>query len=314
MATHRLDATRENLHGLFSPDLPPVLTVDAGDTVRFETLDAGWYLAPVTGDPERDKVFQREPGRDDGHALTGPVAIRGAEPGMTLEIEIGEAVPGPWGWTRAGRVPTSLNQRLGVAEQAGLLSWTLDLDRMVGRNQLGYEIPLRPFMGLMGMPPADPGLHRTRPPRVTGGNLDCKELIAGSRLYLPIAVPGALFSTGDGHAAQADGEVSGTSIECPMERVDLTFHLRDDLRLTTPRADTPAGWITFGIHPDLDEAMVIALEAMLDLMGELFDMTRIEALAMASVTVDFHITQVVNEIPGVHAILPRGVISRTRFR
>lgn len=229
---------------------------------------------------------------------------------MTLRIDIGHARPRSWGWTGAGGVETPLNERLGMVERSGVLIWDLDLERMLGRNQLGYQIPLRPFLGLLGMPPDEPGTHPTRPPRLTGGNLDCKELIEGSALYLPIAVAGGLFSTGDGHAAQADGEVSGTSIECPMEEAELTFHLLEDLHITAPRANTPAGWITFGFHPDLNEAMLMALEAMLNLMAEQFGMTRPEAVAMASVTVDLHITQLVNQIPGVHAILPHTAIRR----
>jgi acetamidase/formamidase len=138
--------------------------------------------------------------------------------------------------------------------------------------------------------------------------MDCKELVAGSTLYLPIPVPGALFSVGDGHAAQGDGEVCGVAIECPMELVDLTFRLRDDVRLTTPRANTPVGWITLGFDEDLNEATVLALIAMLDLMTELYGLSRPDALALASLVVDFRITQVVNGVRGVHALLPHGAI------
>jgi acetamidase/formamidase len=151
-------------------------------------------------------------------------------------------------------------------------------------------------------------VHSTIPPRVTGGNIDCKELGVGSTLYLPIAVEGGLFSTGDGHAVQGDGEVSITAIECPMDRVDLTFELVDDMPLTTPVANTPAGWITLGFHEDLDEALVIALEAMLTLMKRLHGLERLDALALASLTVDCRITQVVNGVRGVHAVLPHGAI------
>ena len=139
--------------------------------------------------------------------------------------------------------------------------------------------------------------------------MDCKELVAGSTLYLPIPVPGALFSVGDGHALQGDGEVCGTAIECPMERVDLTFRLREDLRLTTPRANTAAGWITLGFHEDLDEAIMIALSAMLDVMCEQYGLQRPDALALASLVVDMRITQLVNGVRGVHAVLPHGAIT-----
>ena len=180
----------------------------------------------------------------------------------------------------------------------------------MGIDQYGHAVRLRPFMGVLGMPPAEAGWHRTAPPRPCGGNLDCKELIAGSTLYLPIAVPLGLFSVGDGHAAQGDGEVSGTAIECPMERVRLTFDLLPDLRLTTPRAETPAGWLTLGMATDLHEAAMIALDAMVDLLGERLGLVRREALALASVAVDLHVTQLVNGgVLGVHALLPHGAIA-----
>jgi acetamidase/formamidase len=167
-------------------------------------------------------------------------------------------------------------------------------------------------MGVMGMPPDVPGVLPTAPPRDCGGNIDCKELVAGSTLYLPIAVPGGLFSVGDGHGAQGDGEASGTAIECPMERVNLTFDLHPDLRLRAPRANTPAGWITFGFHEDLDEATIQATDGMLQLLGEQYGLARPEALAIASIVVDLRITQIVNGVRGVHAVLPHGALTRTQ--
>lgn len=133
-------------------------------------------------------------------------------------------------------------------------------------------------------------------------------MVAGSTLYLPIPVPEALFSVGDGHAVQGDGEVSGVAIECPMERVDLTFHLRNDIHLTTSRANTSIGWITLGFHENLHEASLIALEAMLDLMVEQYHLPRPQALALASLVVGLHVTQIANGILGVHAILPHKAI------
>ena len=163
----------------------------------------------------------------------------------------------------------------------------------------------------MGVPPAEPGRHSTIPPYWHGGNLDCRELVAGATLYLPVTVPGALLSVGDGHAAQGDGEVSGTAIECPIERADLTLDVLPDLfgaPVTTPVARTPAGWVTMGVADDLDEAMAIALDAMLDVMAALHGVGRSDALALASVVVDLRVTQVVNQVVGVHAVLPWGAV------
>jgi acetamidase/formamidase len=312
MAYYVVEPERRTLHGRFSRDLPPALTIDPGDTVRFRTLDAGWNLEPRrSADPadQPRKFAPRVAERDDGHALCGPVAVRGARPGMTLGVRIDSLRTGAWGWTAAGGWESSLNRRLDVAAGPGtFLLWTLDPDALEGRDQHGHRVGLRPFMGVMGLPPDEPGWHPSWPPRPTGGNLDCKELVAGSTLYLPIAVPGALFSVGDGHAVQGDGEVSSTGIECPMEHVDLAFSLHETPRLSTPRADTPAGWVTFGFHEDLDEAAAIAIDAMLDLLGERHGVPRLEALGLASLIVDVRVTQLVNGVRGAHAILPHDAL------
>jgi acetamidase/formamidase len=307
-----LPPSREFLHGAFSREIPPVLTIDSGDTVVFGTLDASWCVEPRTAAGPQDTSHRMEPIHprwQDGHCLTGPVAIRGAEPGMTLEIQIGEIVPGPWGWTVAGGWPHDVNERLGFTEDGNrFFRWSLDAERMVGRNQHGHEVQLRPFMGVMGMPPPEPGEHPTPPPRPTGGNLDCKELVAGSTLYLPIAVPGGLFSVGDGHAVQGDGELCVTALECPMERVQLTFHVREDISISSPRIKTRDAWITLGLHEDLQKATYAAIESMLDLMVELYGVERQQAFGLASLVVDLRITQIVNGVRGVHAVLPFGAL------
>ena len=148
------------------------------------------------------------------------------------------------------------------------------------------------------MPPPEPGVHSTGPPRRWGGNIDCKLLVAGTTLYLPIPVDGALLSAGDGHGAQGDGEVSGTAIECPLERAQLTLDLRDDLDLRMPVARTADAWVAFGFDEDLDTAAELALETMLDLMERERGFDRGHALALASVAVDLHVTQVVNGVEG----------------
>ena len=315
MALYTIEPERKSLHGHWSRDLPPVLTVQPGDTVRFRTLEAGWSLAPrQTSDREEARAMfePRDPQTDSGHALCGPIWVEGAEPGMTLEVRIDALTPGNWGYVYAGGWPTPLNDRLGVSASGVTQNWALDTDAMTARNQHGFSVPMRPFLGVMGMPDNVPGIQSTTPPRRTGGNLDCKELVGGSSLFLPVAVRGGLFSAGDGHAAQGDGEASGLAIECPMARADLTFLLHPNLALTTPRAETPAGRLTLGFGATLDEAMGNALDAMLDWMGEEYGVSRPDALALASVAVDLRVTQVVNGVQGVHALLPPGALSRAR--
>ncbi|AIE86152.1 Acetamidase/Formamidase [Fimbriimonas ginsengisoli Gsoil 348] len=228
---------------------------------------------------------------------------------MTLEVSIDEIQIGSWGWTSAGGWPHDCHKRLGFVDSGEtFMLWSLDRDRMVGRNQHGHEVALRPFMGVMGMPTDEPGEYSTAPPRATGGNLDCKELVQGTTLYLPVEVPGALFSVGDGHAAQGDGELCVTAIECPMERVQLTFRLRDDFPIATPHARAPDAWITLGLHEDLQEATYRAIEAMLDLMVREHGFSRGDAYALASLVVDLRITQIVNGVRGVHAVLRDGAV------
>lgn len=309
MHLYHIEPERRTLHGHFSRDLPPVLTIESGDTVVFKTLDAAWNLEPPAAPSVQPRKFEpRDPELDKGHALCGPVEIRGAQPGMTLEVAIRDVRPGPYGFTFAGGWSSEINDRLGVSGKGTLVSWQLDAEAMLGRNQLGHTVTLHPFMGIMGLPPAEPGIHPTPPPRFCGGNIDCKELVAGTTLYLPITVPGALFSTGDGHGAQGDGESATTAMECPMDRVELAFTLNEDMRLATPRALTPEGWICMGFDKDLDEAAAVALDAMLGLIGEQYGLGRTDALALASVVVDLRVTQIVNGVKGVHAVLPHGAI------
>lgn len=309
---HYLSPERATLHGQFSRDLTPALTVDSGDLVRCRTLDVTWGLEARRPDGTRETFGPRESPRDDGPCLLGPIAVRGARPGHVLEVHVEAVVPGPYGWTFAGETGffnTGLNRVLGVAEGEPLLvRWSLDADAMIGTSHLGHRVHLRPFLGTLGLCPGDPGWQSAWPPRRTGGNLDCKELVAGTVLYLPVEVEGALLSLGDGHAAQGDGESSGTAIECPMERVDLRLVLREDLSLDAPRAHTPAGWITFGFGESLEAAVAEAINRMLDLLQARHELNRKEALALSSVAVEARITQLVNGTVGAHAILPHGVL------
>jgi acetamidase/formamidase len=305
MTVHSIEPVRANLHGHFSRELPPILTIESADRVRCSTVDAGW------SEPYRENPFVRGPklpGRDmeidSGHALCGPIEIRGAHAGDVLEVRIHRVKTANWGWSGAGKWSTAWNNRIRV--ESGIeyrTDWGLDSELLVATSSAGHRVKMRPFLGVMGMPPDLPGRHHTFPPRFCGGNIDCRELVPGSTLYLPIAVEGALFSLGDGHAAQGDGEVAGPAIECPMSDVEVELIVRNDMKLSMPRAKTPIGWIAFGFNEDLNEAMYEALAGILDVMEEQLGYERVEAVAMASVLVDLHVTQIVNGVRGVHAIL-----------
>jgi acetamidase/formamidase len=302
---HEIPLERRTLHGHFSRELEPVVEIASGDVIGFSTLDAGWGLEPPRADgSERRRFEPLEPELDAGHPLIGPVTMRNARAGMTLEVRIEAVRVGPYGLTVAGGWSTPLNDRLGVSSgESRVLAWELDADAGTARDRDGREVALAPFLGVLGMPPPEPGVHPTGPPRVWGGNLDCKELVAGTTLFLPVPVDGALFSAGDGHARQGDGEVSSTAIECPLDRVELGLALREDFELTTPVARTPDSWIALGLGGSLDEANGNAIDAMLALMGRELGLERRDALALASVVVDLRVTQVVNGVVGVHAVL-----------
>jgi acetamidase/formamidase len=309
---HEIPLERRTLHGHFSCDLEPVLAIDPGDTIAISTLDAGWGLE--AGSWDRRRFEPRDPELDAGHPLIGPIEVRGARAGQTLEIRIDAIRVGRYGFTDAGGWPNALNTRLGVDDGDTLaLWWELDADAGVGRDQHGREVDLRPFLGVLGMPPGESGTWPTGPPRVWGGNLDCKELVAGTTLFLPIPVDGALFSAGDGHARQGDGEVSQLAIECRVERAELTIGVRDEPELRTPIAWTPDAWLVLGLDEDLDEAAASAVEGMIELMEREHGLERRDALALASLVVDLRVTQVVNGVKGVHAVLPHDAIRFTRI-
>jgi acetamidase/formamidase len=301
--THEIPLERRTLHGHFSRDLTPILTIQSGETVAFSCLDSAWNVAPG------QKFEPREEELDQGHALVGPIEVRGARAGQTLAVRIDEVRIGSFGATTAGGWSTPLNDRLGMSEGATrVVQWSLDADAGVGSDPQGRAVELRPFPGVLGMPPPEPGTHPTAPPRRWGGNIDCKELVAGTTLFLPIPVDGALFSAGDGHARQGDGEVSQTAIECPLDRLELTLSIADRPELETPIAWTPEAWLTFGFDEDLDEAAALATDAMLELMRRELEIDRVDALALASVLVDLRVTQLVNGVRGVHAVLRHDAI------
>jgi acetamidase/formamidase len=306
MTEHHLDPAPDTVTDVFSREKEPVLTVDAGDTVVVRSLDASGYLS------RQEKPGEKRPTLIDpsrGHCLTGPIAVRDAEPGTVLAVHLRSLRPDDWGWTVSAAKDNRLTRRLGLAGgPPSWLLWELDNEAGTGTDDRGHTVSLAPFLGVVGLPPDEPGEHSTVPPRtVGGGNIDCRELVAGSTLYLPVTVPGALLCLGDGHAAQGDGEVSGTAIECPMT-TEVTLDVLTEAPVAGIHADTPAGRITFGFDEDLDEAMADALDAMLSWMQSLYGLGKADALALASPSVSLRVTQVANGVWGVHALLPTGAI------
>ncbi len=312
MATHRIAASPETIRwGIFDAAFPPLLTVQSGDTVVLECLSGTPETLPplergFTIPPALLDIHRANPPRMSGHILTGPVAIAGAEPGDTLEVRIDAIELGSdWGYCGfrplAGTIPEDFPER-----------WLshIAVDQKAGTCQLpwGPELALSPFFGVMGVaPPPNYGAISTKEPREHGGNLDNKELGAGATLFLPVWVPGANFSAGDGHGVQGDGEVCINALETCLTGT-FTFVLHKGARLATPRGETATHYISMGLNEDLDLAMKQALREMIAFICARTNLSREEAYATCSLAVDFHVTQTVNGEKGVHGMLRKGLL------
>ncbi|MCB5176383.1 acetamidase/formamidase family protein [Microvirga lenta] len=314
MAEHRLDASPDTVHwGYFDAGLAPLVTVDSGDTVTISTVSGSPEVmpkAPLAVPEALSAIHATRTPKLPGHICTGPVAIWGAKAGQVLEVRI-KAIDlhYDWGFTYVAPLKGALPDDF---DEMHLMHIPLDRDRMTGRLPWGLELPLKPFFGVMAVaPPAAWGALSTLPPRRNGGNLDNKELVAGTTLYLPIHVDGALFSVGDGHGVQGDGEVCVTAIETGLIGT-FELHLRDDMRLTWPMAETETHVMTMAFDPDLDQCVVIALRDMIDLIVARTGIEKTEAYALCSLAADLRITQVVNGNKGVHVMLEKSLLQKGR--
>lgn len=313
--TTRLTASPETCAwGYFDATLRPVLEVRSGETVVVETVSGGPDHIPSAGSgfripPELLDIHARSPRQLPGHILTGPIAVAGAKPGHVLEVQILDVkLRQDWGWNLirplSGTLPDDFpNARTEIIP--------LDREAMTARLSWGLDLPLRPFFGVMGVaPPSNWGRISSIQPRAHGGNIDNKELVPGTTLFLPVFVEGALFSCGDGHAAQGDGEVCVTAIETALEGT-FRLVLREDMALTRPRALTPTHLVTMGLHEDLDRCAEIALRDMIDWIVERAGLSREDAYMLCSLAGDLRITQTVNGNKGVHMMMETALLERT---
>jgi len=315
MKLHNLPATCETVHlGGFSPHLKPALWVESGDRIQVETL-TGFSIVdrapPQFVPPALRQIAQQLPSDrrvgSGSHLLTGPICIHGAEAGDLLEIQLESITPGvPIGFNAIRPGWGALPDRF---TQPALRFIPLDLSNHLAEfpPQSGIRIPLQPFFGILGVATAEAN-RSSIPPGIYGGNLDNRHLQAGSRLFLPVFLPGALFSIGDGHAAQGDGEVNGTAIETSMNGI-LRLILHKDLKWTAPVAETPTDYITLGLGSTLEQAFTAALEQMISFLQRFLNLSAEDAYVLCSLAVNFHITQVVNQPQkGVHGLLPKAIV------
>ncbi len=302
--------------GYYDPASKPVLKIKSGDTVEVQTLLAGSptrlreaFLPAEEVEQALKDVFNEVKDKGPaGHILTGPIFIEGAEPGDTLEVRIQDVkLAIGYGFTgfipKRGFLPEDFDRtRFRIIR--------LDEKRMVGHFGKGIEIPLRPFFGCLGVaPPPSAGRVSSGPPGVHAGNLDNKELVAGTTLFIPVHVSGALFSVGDGHAAQGNGEVCLTAIETSL-RGTFQFVVRKDLKLRWPRAETPRHYIVMGLDKDLTKATKLAVREAIDFLVTHKHLSPDEAYMLTSLAVDFCITQLVDGTLGVHGLIPKEIFKK----
>jgi acetamidase/formamidase len=307
-----LEPSPDTVHwGFFDARLTPHLAIASGERITITTVSGTRELMPAPPlkiPPALPAIHDKIAPRLGPHICTGPVAVKGARPGQVLQVDIEAIEPFyDWGYNAvrplAGALPYDFpeNRFIHIVLDRAKKSWRLPW---------GQEVPLAPFFGVMAVaPPPAWGAISTAPPRQNGGNLDNKELVAGTTLYLPIFVPDALFSVGDGHGVQGDGEVCITAVETGLTG---TFRLtvRDDMRLDWPLAETPTHMITMAFDPDLDDCVVIALRQMLDLICARAGLDRYQAYTLCSLAADLRVTQVVNGNKGIHVMLDKRYLKR----
>ena len=311
-AQHTLEPTpRTVVWGYYDATTPPVLRIKSGESVDIHTLGvASPQRLEAAGVPPNQveqalRDIHRELKSAGPHILTGPIYIEEAERGNVLEVRIRSVRPAvPYAMNFFNRTGGFLPEDFPSGREKLV---PLDEARGVARFSDAIEIPLRPFFGSMGVaPPLEAGRFASGPPSIHAGNLDNKELVAGTTLFIPIHVKGALFHAGDGHAAQGDGEVDLTGLETSL-RGTLQFVVRKDMQLTWPRAETPTTFITMGFDKDLTMAARIAVREMIDFLSKEKKMSREDAYMLCSVAVDLRITQVVDGNVGVHAVLQKSL-------
>ncbi len=302
--------------GHFSAGSNPALTVESGDIVTIETAAAmepeeidRSGVVPPSAVPDYVRAIYRDV-KDRGpgpHVLTGPVAVNGAEPGDVLEVRIlAIDLAVDYGYNRQRPYTGALPE-----EFPGVFQRFIKIDRTAKKAEVapGVTIALdHPFFGTMGVaPPPSMGRISSGPPGIHTGNIDNKDVAAGTTLFMPVYAPGALFAVGDAHAAQGQGEVDLTAIETGLRGM-FQFIVRKDLKLTWPRAETPTHWIVMGLNPNLEEAMKIAVRETIGFITQRFPkLSREEAYMIASVAVDYHVTQVVDGTKGIHGMIPKSI-------
>lgn len=315
---HVVESNKESVHlGVFDTTLAPLLTVESGDTIIFPNTWSHFLneLQPGVPVDKLAKLRTDNPGRGP-HSIIGPIAVNKAEPGDVLEIRYKKFEPFTWGavFNNPGTLGTGLLPQDYPQGQVKYLE--LDLHAMKGKFAPEISVPLKPFQGTLGVappdgyyPPLTPGVTSSVPPGPHGGNLDLSELSEGSSLFIPVWKPGALIFTGDSHAVQGDGEINLSALETRMKEMRIQVILHKQKKFDWPVAETHTHWIVFGLDKDLNVAMTLAARNAIKFLASRAKLTELDAYALCSIAVSFRVTQVVDIIRGVHAMIPKSLFS-----
>lgn len=303
--------------GVFDENLPPILKIDSGDTISYTNTWSHFLnqMQPGVSIEKLADLRKSNPGRGP-HSIIGPVAVNGAETGDVLEVRYKKFRPFPWaavfnnpGSLKTGLLPDDF-------PQGQVKYFDLDLKKMSTQFAPGINVPLQPFQGTLGVappdnyyPPLSKGVTSSVPPGPHAGNVDLRELSEGSTFFIPVWKPGALIYTGDSHALQGDGEISLTALETRMEEMRIQVLLHKQKNFNWPIAETSSHWITLGLDKDLNTAMALAARTAIKFLASRAHLTELDAYALCSIAVSFRVTQVVDIVRGVHAMIPKSLFS-----
>jgi acetamidase/formamidase len=311
---HVLPSTDETVRlGVFDSNLPNVLEIDSGDVVIYPDTWSHFLNRMQPGVSIDDLAQLRRENRGRGpHSIVGPVGVRDAAPGDMLEIEFQRLIPTSWGATFVN--PADLNTgTLPDQFPNGQIKYLqFELEHMRAEFAPGIHVPLQPFQGTVGVAPIAGGTVSSVPPGQHAGNIDLRDLTEGTLLYIPVWQAGAKLFTGDSHAAQGDGEVNNQAIETAMQEVRLRIRLHMNAGWAWPFAETDQYWIAMGIDADLNEAFRIATRNVIAFLERRAGLAPIDGYSLASIAVSFRVTQFVNQVRGVHAMIPKALFSAER--
>jgi acetamidase/formamidase len=315
---HVIESTDKTVRlGVYDTTLDPIVKIDSGDTISYPNTWSHFLNQMQPGVPIETlaKLRVSNPGHGP-HSIIGPVYVNGAEPGDVLEVRYNRIRPFDWGavFNNPGTLGTGLLAQDFPEGQVKYLK--IDFPNMTAEFNRNIHVPIKPFQGTLGVappdgfyPPLNPGITSSVPPGPHGGNTDLSEMVEGSTMFIPVWKPGALIFTGDSHAVQGDGEINLSALETRMQELRVQVVLHKQKNFAWPVAETQTHWITLGLDKDLNVAMTLAARNAINFLSARADLTKLDAYALCSIAVSFRVTQVVDIVRGVHAMIPKNLFA-----